>query len=62
MTLILRNDHFVKKENEKPYDNEIKKKCYNQMDEVRFLNWQYVIKQRYGKETPVDDFESMLIG
>lgn len=57
---ILKNDFFDSTDMS-IVDIKKQEKCVNQMKNINNMNWQYRILQNNGKETPINDFESMII-
>lgn len=59
MKRILKNDFFYADD---VSTVEVKLKTTKQMAMVNDLNWQYRVHQANGRLTPINDFESMIIG
>ena len=60
---ILHNDFFNDKNGISQVDvKEKQAACIEKMEKVNDFNWQYLIQHRNGRETPINDMESMIIG
>lgn len=64
MPIIMANDfyHRCSMISDVALTKEKQETCINAMKGVNEFNWQFKVTQKNGKKTPINDYESMVLG